>query len=336
MANKRSATYVRTLVYMDEPQVILLKSFKTNVVAVAIPSVSAEEARFVATTVTSRDMESYNDGHVDLRYLFVYPRQRQLFTFDLMKMADNKVLLLPLETEIPEEHLPSPRFFSTSHTEDAAEQSAPAFVQKLEVDGEWDMPDFGDFYGRYSDVYYFLSASHSFGDETVEFEKKRQIKETFVHTPFKGGFSYVNFFKTLPLAVPKRERLRMDKIRYESPGYVDVNGDGDTFEETESIIRAFLANRAELRKLYDHFHSFLSKSRYLQMAASDFSTSDPAHVYIEQLADTLAEKLNIPNILTIKSLVENNPLAFAKIILSLFRRLDEAARFFAQGRVNFT
>src|SRR5262249_2444768 len=141
---------------------------------------------------------------------------------------------------------------------------------------------------------------------------------------------------TLPHAVPRRERLRMDRIKYESPGYVDVNGDGDTFTETESIIRAFLTNRAELKKHYELFHSFLSKSQYLQMAASEFARNDPAYAYISELADGLAEKLNIPNVETVKSLVENNPLAFGKIILSLFRRLDEASRFFAQGRVNFT
>jgi hypothetical protein len=335
MAIKRAATYARTLVYMDEPQLILLKSYKTNVVALAINS-PPEKALFVATTVSSRDWESYKDGHVDLRYLFLYPSMRSVYSFDLMDMKDNKVMMTPWEGKIGEENLPSPRFFSTSHTEDEDESDAPQHVQSLTVDGEWDMPDFGEFYSRYSDVYYFLSASHSFTDDSVDFEKKKAIKKTFAHTPFKGGFSYVHFFAALPGAVPRTERLRMDKIKYESPGYVNVNGDAETFAETESIIRAFLDNRTTLKELYSRFHQYLSKGRYLAMPAEEFRQTDPNFAFIDATAMSLAEKLRIPNIETVRSLVEKNPLAFAKIILSLYRRLDEAARFFAQGRMNFT
>lgn len=117
---------------------------------------------------------------------------------------------------------------------------------------------------------------------------------------------------------------------------MSVNGDADTFVETESIIRSFLSSRAVLKELYSSFHSFLSKGRYLAMAAEEFQSNDPAFAYIDRTAASLAEKLNIPNIDTLKLLVENNPLAFAKIVLSLYRRLDDASRFFAQGRINFT
>ncbi|WP_456659554.1 hypothetical protein [Bradyrhizobium sp. JR3.5] len=319
---------------MDEPHLILLKTFKTHVVALAVPS-PPDEARFIATTVSSRDMEAYKDGHVDLRYLFTYP-SRSIYTFDLMKMVDNKVMMEPFEEQVPEHYLPSPRFFSSSHTDDEDAAIGSTHIQSLVVDGEWDMPDFGEFYGRYSDVYYFLSAAHAFADDSVDFEKKQTIKRTFVHTPFKGGFSYVHFYSALPAVVPRNERLRMEKIKYESPGYVDVNGDAETFAETEIIIRSFLKNRAPLRELYNSLYSYLSKGRYLVMAAEEFPENDPGSGYIKQAAATLAETLQMPNIETIRSLVEDNPLAFAKIVLSLYRRLDEASRFFAQGRVNFT
>jgi hypothetical protein len=72
------------------------------------------------------------------------------------------------------------------------------------------------------------------------------------------------------------------------------------------------------------------------MSAEEFQNNDPAYAHINHTAATLAEKMSIPNLDSIRSLVENNPLAFAKIILSLYRRLDEASRFFAQGRINFT
>src|SRR6476661_1009027 len=101
MATKRAATYVTTLVYMDEPQLILLKAYKTSVVALAIPS-KENEALFIATTASQKDWNDYVDGNVDLRFLFTYPTVRTIYKFDLLTMKDNRFLMLPWEGQIPE------------------------------------------------------------------------------------------------------------------------------------------------------------------------------------------------------------------------------------------
>ncbi|KZD22799.1 hypothetical protein [Tardiphaga robiniae] len=331
---RSGAHYIRTLVYMDEPQLILLKRNRANVIALAIPS-SEGKAEFLAVTVSKKDYEAYIDGLVDLRYLYTYPINRTVFTFDLMELKGGKVMMTPWEEQIPDNYLPSPRFFSSNHTELEENNVADPHVEKLVVDGDWDMPDFGDFYSRYSNVYYLLSASHAFSDDEVDLEKKKEIKKAFGDIPFRGGSSYVHFYKALPGSIPRAERLRMDKIVYQSPGYVSVHGDADAFSETEALIRAFLGDRAAIKQIYDKFHEFLSKNRFLAMPADQFLPTDAAAAYIKNTTNSLVEKLHVPNAAILKSLVNNNELAFAKIILSLYRRLDEASRFFAQGRVNF-
>jgi hypothetical protein len=320
---------------MDEPLLIQLKSHKSSLLALAVPS-PKDKALYVATTVSAKDLTAYFDGHLDLRYLFTFPSNRSVYIFDLMAMKDGRVMMDPFESKLPEKYLPAPRFFSTSHTHDDSEKMPPSDVEKLDVDGEWDMPDFGEFYSRYSDVYYFLSTTNTFTDESRPIEKRKKIKETFTTTPFRGGFSYVNFYSGLPVALSRQERLRMDKIKYESPGYVDVHGDGDTFSETEALVRSFLDNRVQLREMYNRLHEYLSKNNYLVMAGQNFLPNDPAATFIDHHATQIAEVLGLPNIDTVKSLVENNSLVFAKIILSLYRRIKETAQFFAQGRMNFT
>lgn len=336
MANKRLATYISTLVYMDEPLLIHLKSQKAHLLALAVKGDDANKAPYVATTVSTKDFESYMDGHVDLRYIFTYPTGRSTYTFDMMELKDNRISMTPFEGKLPEAYLPAPRFFSTSHTHDLAEAITPLGVERLDVDGEWDMPDFGEFYSRYSDVYYFLSTTHAFADANRPEQSRKHIKQAFTSKPFKGGFSYVHFYSALPAGISRQERLRMDKIKYESPGYVLVHGDGETFAETEALVRSFIDNRGELRDLYHQLHEFLSKNKYLTMPGEHFLPTEPAAPYINLRATEIAEKLKLPNIDTLKSLVENNALVFAKIVLSLYRRLKETAEFFAQGRMNFT
>lgn len=177
MANRRTAEYISTLVYLDGPQLIRMKAHKTTVVALAIPS-DPDTLKFIATTVTQKNWTSYLDGSVDLRYLFAFADVRTTYTFDLMKLKGNKITMIPWEGQVPEECLPAPRFFSTNHTEeDPEEDKEELYSETLQVDGEWDMPDFGSFYSRYSDVYYFISSAGEYEDEEAPWNSGRTSKQ---------------------------------------------------------------------------------------------------------------------------------------------------------------
>src|SRR5690349_3279650 len=113
---RRKAEYVTTLIYVDEPQLILLKSATVYLLAVAVPSESPEEAKFLAVTTTTANFERYRAGNSDLRYLFTYPNSRVLYYFDLMKMDQNSIWMDPAPAIIPEQDLPLPRIFANHHT----------------------------------------------------------------------------------------------------------------------------------------------------------------------------------------------------------------------------
>ncbi|MCG5247318.1 hypothetical protein [Methylorubrum extorquens] len=337
MANRRTAEYVSTLVYLDGPQVIKLKAHKTNVVAVAIPS-PENTLLFIATTATQKNWKSYLDGHVDLRYLFTFADVRTTFKFDLLKLKNNKITMIPWEGGVPEECLPTPKFFAVNHTgeDDEYLEEEPQYSETLQVDGEWDMPDFGSFYSRFSDVYYFVSSSGDYEDEELPANQKAGIENAFRDKAFKGGFSYVHFFDALSSDRSRVRRLGIDKIKYESPGYINVNGDQDNFKASKKIILGYLDNRNAARESYKEIYAFLTKARLLTVAGQDFEADDPRAVFIKSAGYRLGGELGIPNLDGIFSLVEENALVFTKVVMSFHRRLEEASKFFAQGRVNFT
>jgi len=117
MARRRSATLLSTLVFLDEPQVIALQSYKIRLIAVAVDEKNGK-ALFFAVTVRDKDWTAYFDERVDLLYLFTYPIQRSFFTFDLMDTVDGKIWMDKYEGDAPAEWLPSPRFFAVHHTEE--------------------------------------------------------------------------------------------------------------------------------------------------------------------------------------------------------------------------
>ena len=158
---------------MDEPQLILLKANKTSVVALAIPSGNLKQALFIATTATQKNWQAYLDGEVDLRYLFAYADVRSTYHFDLMRMKDSRVVMDPWRGNIDEKYLPNPRFFSRNHTEDDENLNPSIDQEKLYVDGEWDIPDFGKFYNRYSNIYYFLTSTSEVEDISSSADLKK-------------------------------------------------------------------------------------------------------------------------------------------------------------------
>jgi hypothetical protein len=337
MAKRRGATFMDTLVYMDEPLVVTLKSGATQLIATAIPS-DSDKAQFLAVTVTQRDWEDYLDGSVDLRYLYTYPTVRHLYNFNLYDVdRDGKVLMERFDAEeIPEGMLPLPRFFSRSHTEEFSKTKTATDVENLSIDGEWDMPEFGTFYNKYSDIYYFVSAINAFSSGATPSPQRQMIVDAFRNKPFKGGFSYVHLYDDLAANRPREDRLRLDQIKYASPGYVKIYGKNTTFNITEQLIEDFLVNRTNIRKAYNNLHDYLSKNKYLRMSGGSYPKDDPTARYITDNATELASLMNMPERQSILGLVDRNALVFAKVILSFFRRLDDAAKFFAQGRIDFT
>lgn len=334
---RKRAEYVETLIYLDEPQVLALSiSAGLMVVAVAVPDNDPNKSMFLATTVRTRHWEAYLDGTVDLRYLFLYPRGRLLYYFDLMKMKNNKVLMEPFLGQIPDDHLPLPRLFSSDHTTEFTAGARASDKETLLIDGEWEMPEFGQFYQKYADVYAFFASTKNWADPTRPADVKAQVQNAFRTKPFQGGSSYVHFYHGLNDNLPRDERTSLDSIQYASPGTVNITGDAALFDEVERLVRTSLEKTFEIREVYSSLHSYMSKAGLLSMSGHNFLPNDPHAAYLLASAKTLCETHEIQNFNVISALAQSNGLVVAKIVLSLSRRIEEAAKFFAQGRMGFS
>jgi len=331
--HRRSAKYECMLLYVDEPQLISLVANKARFVALAVPP--ADEQRFVVTTVSKRDWASYLRGSIDLRYLFTVPEMRQTYTFDLSSMKEGKVMMDPRTEPLTEDLLPSPRFFAENHTEKFVEEDLPEDVERLIIDGEWELQEFGQFQQRYADIYAFSSAIRCWSDQDISEDRKKSIAGSFRGRPFQGGFSYVHLFKDLNDNVPYSDRIHLNEIQYASPGFVDILGVDDIFSTVNESIENLLANRRHITKSYKELYSFLSKNKYLNLAGDDYDPNTSADKYIKEGTESFAKLLKLPDLQAVVELSEKNTLVTAKVVLSYYRRLLEATSFFSQGRASF-
>lgn len=332
---RRRAKYDATLVFMDEPQVMTLVAGKARIIGVAVPCKTPGISLFYATSVSSRDWNKYLGGAVDLRYLFTFPDRRNAYTFDLATMKAGEVMMTPHLEVAPEEFLPSPKFFADNHTEDYARDERPDDVSTLYVDGEWELVEFGQFNQRYADIYAFSLALKSWANPATSNVEKQKIRAPFLDRPYQGGFSYVHLFADLNDNVPVSEQLSLDKIQYASPGFVDMFGKQEIFTELQILVMNFLKIRPKIVKSYNELYGYLHKNHYLKLSGNSYIKGDPTEPYITQKTSELNELMGMAKMKDIKSLTGNNALVSAKVILSVYRRLNDLSLFFAQGRVSF-
>jgi len=243
--------------------------------------------------------------------------------------------MIPWEGPFPEEYLPQSQFFSRDHTEPYLPPLLAPQTETLLVDGEWELQEFGAFYQRYSDIYAFLVAVMNWKDAGVAADTKSEIKNAFRSKPFEGGSSYLHFFGDLFSSLRRGERLGLDKVAYASPGHVDINGRDDAFGTVEQSLSNFLQAHGELHRAYSDFHQALSKAGLLRMPGEAFLHDDPNAQWIKKLAREFALALKFDDFDELWKLSNGNALVAAKILLSFYRRLEQAGEYFAQGRVSF-
>lgn len=332
--HRRSAIYDATLVYVDEPQVITLVSQKTRIVAIAIPNDNPEKFMFLATAVKDKDWAKYLAGTVDLRYLFTYPALVR-YHFDLHEMKSKKVMMTPWDGEVDEKYLPLPRFFATNHTEEYRADDRATDTEMLLIDGEWELQDFGQFQQKYADIYAFIIATDTWKSAAASQAARRRVKEAFLDRPFRGGFSYVHLFRDLNDNVPRQDQLNLSRIKYASPGTVEILGKEEVFDHLHNVIPNFLHRHDSLSKRYNSFHRYLSENHYFKIDGSQYPKSDPTEAYMKGQAKALAEEMLAPDFGAVWDLTNQNALVAAKVVLSFYRRLHDAATYFAQGRIAY-
>ncbi|MPY75998.1 MAG: hypothetical protein GEU87_17280 [Alphaproteobacteria bacterium] len=330
-----TAQFLCTLVYVDEPQVVLLKKGDdSRLIAVAVEKAD-HTYPFFAAEINLTQWQRYRRGFVDLRYLFTFPRWKRWYLFDLADMADGQVSLERADdSRSNESFLPQKGFFSREHTEpDLEEEIVKLETQNFAIDGSWDLPDFAQFYGKFTDLYYFFLGLRKYTSEFVKPEIKRQIRDAFAEHPLRGGSSYVNLYHDLFSAKEMNDALSVDKIRYASPGYVVVNGSADVFADIDSSLEKFASSYDEVKAQYLELHGYLRKMKLLSSSVERFDKDGAVAKYLVGECKRFAETMELSDFDLVYGLTGKNALGTAKILLSHFRRLERYYMFFAEGRV---
>lgn len=333
--SNRKATFVSTLVFYDEPQLVLLRQNKMLFLAIAVPS-EDHAMRFLATTVNAGDWERYKADRVDLRYLFTFPLKRSFYYFDLSTMKNKMVKMSRFDGDVPDSHLPETGLFASDNTEAEFDNALIDECEILYLDGEWELPELGRFQQKISDIYTFLYSIDDWRDtpdRTSQHSKK--IKESFTKRPFRGGSSYGAYFSDLEDRLKISERVRLKSIEKASPGKMKIAGSAEVFDEVQGLVEHYLDHRFGAAAVYKEAHKYLQDKKLLSKSVEKFEPTEAEAIELASHSKLLGEILNLNCLSELGEITDGNSLGTLKVILAMFRRIEKAAEFFAQGRASF-
>jgi hypothetical protein len=336
---ENSAKFVSTLVYLNEPQVVVLDhGDDAKIIGIAINK-EGYDYPFLGAEISFTQWERYNRQFVDLHYLFLVPKWRRWYIFDLAAQDEHDRIPLERAKEADyrnKKYLPSQGFWARSHTEDdpVFEASAEVVTQKFLIDGTWDPPDISQFFARINDIYSFFLGIGKFLSSQTNPQQKRALVNAFTDNTLHSGFNYVNFYDDLKGLVTFGERLAMPAIVKQSPGFVNVEGKATTLNEVSEALANFDRNQEAIKLEYNILRKFLSKSKLLKAGHIDkLEKGDPIFRFIRERNKILSKNLGV-NVEPIDKLT-SNVLTTAKILLAHYRRLERYHMFFVEGRAQF-
>jgi hypothetical protein len=335
---KLEAKFVGTLVYLDEPQVVLLdRGDDAKIIAVAIDKPGLDYP-FLGAEISYNQLVNYQRELVDLRNLFLVPRWRTWYIFDLAAVNDAGMLPLKRADKAEyrnEEYLPSPQFFARNHTHELVDlPTAILATQRYNIDGTWLPTDLSVFFARINDLYSFFLGIQKFNSSHTTMEQKKRFIRAFSDHPLRGGSSYVGLYGDLKGLVSFEERLAMGGIEKKSPGYVDIEGKSEILDWVIGALHVYARNTEEISSRYRILRGYLSKMKLLKADPDKLDLNSPVASQIKKYGEELAQSLGV-EYASIEKLTGNHILLSAKILLSHYRRLERYNLFFVEGRVQW-
>lgn len=331
----RRATLIQTLVFYDEPQLILLRSDRGNsVLAVAVPHPELLHAYF-ACEVREKTFNRYMQGKADLHFVFTDAMRHRYFLIDLQDDGEDEFEMLPLSKEeaAEPEFWPLPGSFSRSHTRPyEGMPEKPAATKTLKIDGTWGANDFSHFYGKTANLYAVFTSLTRL-DQQSDNKERAYLRDSIQTRLWRGGGSYVGFYDDLFDHVQAISPLEIASISYASPGQLVLRGDGEIFPKIDRVIESINENGMTLRTRYDNLHSILAKEKLLSARrGARFSTPQLAKAVREQVTE-FSRLLGLENVDEIYEACARNAVLLCKVVLSIYRRAHDLHLFHAEGRI---
>lgn len=329
------ASLVDILVYYDGPQLALMKSGASKIVAVAVEK-DDMIAPFFGCYVNKYFWTKYKDGKADLRYIFQKSLAKKYIFFDWDEMTDEGFveIIKATDDEISNDYFwPDHGFFSSSHTEADSSVETLQASQVFQIQGTWETSDFSSFYGKISDLYALYYIKNEISSDNTS-HVLSFLKENIITRLWRGGGSYSGFYSLLRERFSGMDPLRVEAIQYASPGHISLNGSQYLFEDMTSSFKNYKTSSQNIESLYKEIDNLLYKEKLKKASPKTPIPKSFIKNDIKYKSNLMLNAFGLDSNDLFFSACQNNILVYAKLALSIYRRFNGVYSFIAEGRMS--
>jgi hypothetical protein len=320
---------VADLVYFDGPLLALFKNERSDSYLYNWCDVDERSNRWLIFRVDDRNLNGFMSGKLSLQQLVLSPPDGFLVSADVDNegLYHNLHLLKP--QDLPDDYVPAQDSFYDEvprvPTIDEAATAPDSYV--IHIGSEWSLRDLSDLPNNYSKVYATL---YSLQESAPQADHK--VRRAYGKYPWKGGYSTVNFFRSLESHLPEAALPQIKSMQYASPGYIELDLDERVAVAVKNVITAFTASHLDLESVFESAQGELKRRRLIGDRKPTITKDDEK--FLRETAQTFMRLLRIGKLDKLETLT-SNPLAMLNLLRSFYRVVEKLARYEGEGKAHF-
>ncbi|EAT12336.1 hypothetical protein HF888_14850 [Bermanella marisrubri] len=199
----------------------------------------------------------------------------------------------------------------------------------LKLDKDWDMQELASLSKLYIQCYSLVYSLSGFEVDSTDERVIDWFQGAYAKYPWRGGFSTVNFYRSLYAKVPYAERPQIQEIQYASPGHIKLKEALLVAGILAGIVTAVTSSIDEIHDTYNSIQKGLSERKLtkLEVQLKELELDSARLKYVQESKKALIEGMSIPPKMQ-KELMrrsEGNELMELKILMSFHRRIEPIA-----------
>ena len=204
---------------------------------------------------------------------------------------------------------------------------------RILLNEDWELEDLYQYPHALAQCYSFVYCL----DSELEPRDRDRIAYAMQTYPFKGGYSYVNIYSVLKNQIPKNERPRIDTMRKQSPGWLDLLLNVDVAYRLAAGVSvlagagiAAVATYSKAYKLLMTLNAARRKAKNDQLKATTVQMRE-----MNALCNELARNLGFKNIQALHEHTGDVEVSL-KLLMAHHRKMDVLLAYATQGKAKLT
>lgn len=196
----------------------------------------------------------------------------------------------------------------------------------LKLDHDWEMQELADLARLYTQCY---SLVYSLSGARVESDDERVIDwfhGVYAKYPWRGGFSALNFYRSLYAKIPYEQRPQIEEIQYASPGHIKLKEAALVAALLATIVTSVTTSFDQIHDSYKNIQKGMSerKLRNLEVEITELELDRERLKFIQESRQQLVDQMAIPEVMQeeLHRRSDGNELTQLKILMSFYRRIQ--------------